>query len=1183
MVRASFLAGAPLLRFKIKEKTRYKPLAAGVYYETLHEAHEAGWVLSTTFTKSRAAGGKAGQGKCGEGITNDGLVHGHVYSVLRVVEAFGNRLVCCRNPWGQGEWKGKWSDANSFGEWTPEMKEATNYRGGDDGTFWMSIEDNVILARCEPRDAVTGYFQPSPKSLVATDSLRQPTTPEQNNQFADLRLAAMAGDEQRSKPGWSLARDKPRPKKKQGWECPAPSVEDWEDYKLWLEQQERKEELPAAPQIFLADFSLLFHQDPDVKLPWIHRVKCELPRRVGRLAGDLPVRASYIGFATDSATEGFELFKEAMGEIGIVLCRHIHHPPNRFELAHLEQSDLILVDGGDRRRLWDTLSTDLGASEVAEHVKWRYLQGAVVLAIGEAMSLLGQKSWYCSGTQQTIIPFKGWGIFPHIVAPETEETDLEDLVEQLGGAGVVILGIHKGAGMIFNKDGLVEPARHMIQEYRWDWQSSSVKQALLLGPPRNTGLLCPLYAASRDLGDATELEDVYSYALTQEEEEDEDHLMSQFDPSDSWLDMDSRNEVESLKKQGNEAFKAGKADLSGLFYSKAQVLLRSSAKPWRNLDEEWRKQLEEIRKAKRADPSSDKKVGASTELASLENYQATNLQLSILLNLCASSLLAYSQDVARKEEKHSNEEFEGPERPVARASAEQMLVEVKDNLVIAFRAANEALRLSQGRSAKAWFRRAAAFEQMRDPRNALLDLEEALLREPGDRAISRKRNEMHELASKVAENMFYARHKELDAQEQRLQLGQRRALHLRGYLNTDSYNDEAKEFAVAQPVAREVHSTLEEVDGRPQLRLPTPPEAAKDAPYLLNHALWTWEFLVQRSPGLRILRIEDVDLGSGPLEWLCKGLRGHKEIQALQLTGVHLGPAGSKMLRNVLAQNTSLIDMQLDRCGLLDSGLAELSAGLKDHSGQLEFLSLRQNMWLWLKKCECEDDVLTVRACDMAEVHLQKAGHLGLLRDRCSFAVSVVGTGKLADVFCGDCSLGLGELDLSGNAFGVAGAKELAKILGPLAAEECVMGDIRDECDLQHAEPCTGSGSHQLRVLRLQDGWSKSWQIHVKQALSVRSGIETLLRNAPLFSRKDCLLDLVANLDNGRPLAQLDLRVNPIGRGTRRCWRSTMAPNLRCEATTILNMIKLVHCFERSSSSFANSAVGCRSCSRILD
>ena len=43
--------------------------------------------------------------------------------------------------------------------------------------------------------------------------------------------------------------------------------------------------------------SVLHTEDPDVKLPWIHRVKCELPRRVGRLAGDLPVKASYIGRA----------------------------------------------------------------------------------------------------------------------------------------------------------------------------------------------------------------------------------------------------------------------------------------------------------------------------------------------------------------------------------------------------------------------------------------------------------------------------------------------------------------------------------------------------------------------------------------------------------------------------------------------------------------------------------------------------------------------------------------------------------------------------------------------------------------------------------------------------------------------------------------------------------------------
>ena len=105
-------------------------------------------------------------------------------------------------------------------------------------------------------------------------------------------------------------------------------------------------------------------------------------------------------------------------------------------------------------------------------------------------------------------------------------------------------------------------------------------------------------------------------------------------------------------------------------------------------------------------------------------------------------------------------------RTGGRRQAEQMLVEVKDNLVIAFRlvgrvaarpripvkrspgrpmrrcgsvraALRRPRRLAQpglscfappNRGAEfmgqAWFRRAAAFEQMRDPRNALLDLEE---------------------------------------------------------------------------------------------------------------------------------------------------------------------------------------------------------------------------------------------------------------------------------------------------------------------------------------------------------------------------------------------------------------------------------------------------------------------------
>lgn len=874
----------------------------------------------------------------------------------------------------------------------------------------------------------------------------------------------------RSLPGWSLARDKPRPKQKQGWECPAPTVEDWEDYKKWKEQQGVKDELPPATQIYLADTSLLFYQDPDVQLPWIHRIKVELPRRVGRLSGDLPVKASFIAFASDDADELYEEFKKAMAMIGVVLCRHIHNPANRFEIAHLEQSDLIMVQGGDRRRLWDTLGTDLSSNVVAEHVKWRYLQGAVVIAVGEAMTLLSEKSWYVSktGDKESVIPYTGWKIFPHIVVPEDIDTDCEDLVESLGGAGVVILGLSSGGGMIFNRDGLVEPIRHMIQEYRWDWQSESVKQAVLLGPPRGTGLICPLYAAMKEQegDDPDEDMDVWSYALTQEEEHDEERLIEQFDVHNTWLDPVSRAEVESLKQQGNEAFKAGKADLAGLHYEKARVQLESTARSWSDLSEEIQKSLDalEVPKKKPQLPSEKKAAAAQKDAGQKEDHRGTALLLSLLLNLCACHLLAHEQDEARKKATDTGDAAvrEATSADSADANATDSvltttLVEVRDNLVSAFRAANEALALSGGRSAKAWYRRGCVFEQMRDPRNAHRDFEHALQCSPGDKAIAKRRDVAKEAASAIPENMYYARHKEMDAQEQQLKLDSRRALLLRGSYG-DAFVDERCQFSVAQPLARLIEGKLEEIDGKPQLVVDDETEGdpeinrvKENAVYLHPHALWAWEFMVQRAPNLQLLEMEDVDLGSGPLEWLCKGLRTHSEIKVLRLTGCHLGPSGAKMMRNVIAQNASLIDIGLDDCALHDLGLDEIAEGLRGSTGPLEVLSLRRN-------------------------------HLSARK-----------LGKLAGVLIEENTISLAELDLSGNPLGIGGIKDIARILG--------------------------SSAHRLRVLRLQD------------ALVDIAG----------FWR------LVNNLDDGRPLSQLDLRCNPIGRGTRRIWRSTMGPTIRCD------------------------------------
>ncbi|DAZ99275.1 TPA: LOW QUALITY PROTEIN: hypothetical protein N0F65_005443 [Lagenidium giganteum] len=68
-----------------------------------------------------------------------GIITGHAYSVLKAVEVHGKRLVQLRNPWGQSEWTGAWSDGSP--EWTAEWMTALNHRFGDDGAFWMSYED----------------------------------------------------------------------------------------------------------------------------------------------------------------------------------------------------------------------------------------------------------------------------------------------------------------------------------------------------------------------------------------------------------------------------------------------------------------------------------------------------------------------------------------------------------------------------------------------------------------------------------------------------------------------------------------------------------------------------------------------------------------------------------------------------------------------------------------------------------------------------------------------------------------------------------------------------------------------------------------------------------------------------------------------------------------------------------
>ncbi|XP_041534777.1 calpain-3 isoform X4 [Microtus oregoni] len=77
-----------------------------------------------------------------------GLVKGHAYSVTGLEEALFKgekvKLVRLRNPWGQVEWNGSWSDG--WKDWNfvdKDEKDRLQHQVTEDGEFWMSYEDFV--------------------------------------------------------------------------------------------------------------------------------------------------------------------------------------------------------------------------------------------------------------------------------------------------------------------------------------------------------------------------------------------------------------------------------------------------------------------------------------------------------------------------------------------------------------------------------------------------------------------------------------------------------------------------------------------------------------------------------------------------------------------------------------------------------------------------------------------------------------------------------------------------------------------------------------------------------------------------------------------------------------------------------------------------------------------------------
>ena len=104
-------------------------------------------------------------------IEEMGLAPGHAYTLLEAKEVNTSngkeKLVHLRNPWGNGEWSGNWSDASR--KWTNDLRnQCDNYERKNDGSFWMSFDDFrtyfVVIGICHLYQDYKYTFLHVPKS-----------------------------------------------------------------------------------------------------------------------------------------------------------------------------------------------------------------------------------------------------------------------------------------------------------------------------------------------------------------------------------------------------------------------------------------------------------------------------------------------------------------------------------------------------------------------------------------------------------------------------------------------------------------------------------------------------------------------------------------------------------------------------------------------------------------------------------------------------------------------------------------------------------------------------------------------------------------------------------------------------------------------------------------------------------
>ena len=129
------LTGGVSQKFHLRAPEIAESIEGGQFWKDLKKFHSLGFLLGCANTVKDENGNEE------EGMGNSGILFNHAYGIQQIREVDGLQLIRIRNPWGQGEWTGKFADEDEAWDDHKGLKEKLNYVFKSDGNWWMRYDD----------------------------------------------------------------------------------------------------------------------------------------------------------------------------------------------------------------------------------------------------------------------------------------------------------------------------------------------------------------------------------------------------------------------------------------------------------------------------------------------------------------------------------------------------------------------------------------------------------------------------------------------------------------------------------------------------------------------------------------------------------------------------------------------------------------------------------------------------------------------------------------------------------------------------------------------------------------------------------------------------------------------------------------------------------------------------------